>query len=108
MTLKWNADYYIVVGKKKALFLQQCSQTYNLSCTDVWPGSIIVEMKVAEAGQPTDLRKVLQRITSEGFMPTTEFVIPKQNFTGVVSEGDVGCKVLGNGAFNFDKTKPPR
>ena len=46
-----------------------------------------MEMQVAAGGQPTDLRKVLQQITSEGFLPKTEFVIPKQNFTGVVREG---------------------
>ena len=87
MTLQWNADYHEVVGKKKIVFLQQCSQTYNVSCINVWPGSIIVEMQVAAGGQPTDLRKVLQQITSEGFLPKTEFVIQKQNFKGIVREG---------------------
>lgn len=95
MILKWDADYSTVVGKKKKVFLKQCSQTYNLSCTDVWPGSIIVQMEVAEGGQRTDLRKAVQRIESEGFLPATEFVIPKGKFKGVIREGVVGCQVFG-------------
>ena len=96
MTLKWDADYAAVVGNKKREFLLECSKEYKIDCVDVKAGSIIVTMESPSDGDrgvgQLNMQEAVKRIEAEGFLPRTDFAIPKEKFDGIINEG--GTRVV--------------